>query len=59
MLSNPTFKFLAIATLIVIVVFATISVVALSANENTLNSSQDTSLAVETSYESRGFQRCC
>ena len=44
--------FLAIATLIVIVVFATISVVALSANENTLNSSQDTSLAVDAESDS-------
>ena len=47
MLSNPTIKFLAIATLIVIVVFATISMVALSTNENTLNLSQDTALATD------------
>ena len=47
MLSNPTIKFLAVATLIVLVVFATISMVAINTNKNTLNTSQDTGLAAD------------
>jgi hypothetical protein len=47
MLSNRTIKFLAVSMLIVIAVVATISMVAPSANENTLNSSQDTALAAD------------
>jgi hypothetical protein len=45
MLSNRTIKFLAVSMLIVIAVIATVSMVAPSANENTLNSSQNTALA--------------
>jgi len=45
MLSNRTIKFLAVSMLIVIAVIATVSMIAPSANENTLISSQDTALA--------------
>ena len=57
MLSNRKIKFLAVATLIVVVIFATISVVNLPASENTLNSSQDAGLVADFDSENSPLHR--
>jgi hypothetical protein len=47
MLSSRTIKFLTVSVLIAVAIFATLSMVSLSANESASNVSQDAGLAIE------------
>jgi hypothetical protein len=53
MLSSRTIKFLAVATLIVVAVFATVSMVGIPANENTQNAGVVVDLDSENSIPLR------
>ena len=47
MLSSRTIKFLTVGVLIAVAIFATVSMVSLSANGSASNASQDAGLAIE------------